>query len=216
MVRRETVSNKKAQQYYKNTNHVGAQTQSNTEYLEKMGQIILPMSMKIFELEKNIESLNNKLIQSKALAKAADYRSLALQNLSGHDPAVVREAILKLQKVDFLEASDADDKQKNLTVSQGPAEEGQYAIVSGKVFKDGVALENEEIVGSKIELGQDELFKGIDSDIIGMNVNEVKDIKFLVQDQEYQINIQLLGLRDKPVVVEEQSQGSPSEETELN
>ncbi len=203
--------NKKAQQY-RNKNHLGAQTSVNTDMLEQLGQLVVPMSMKVFELEKRLESLSRQLQDTKATAKIAEYKAQALQNLSEHSSKTVRAEIVKLQKKDFQIQSDADDRIKGLTNSDGPATLGQVAIVSGKVSKDGIELEDEEIIGSKPEIGKDELFRGIDEAIVGMNVNETKLVTFTVNDKEYQFNFQLLGLRNKPA---EAAEGNENEETEV-
>lgn len=205
--------NKKAQAF-RNKNHLGQQTESNTQNLEQLGQIMMPLAMKVFEIEKTVASLNRQLNESKATAKAAEYRARALQNLSTHSESTVRAEIVTLQKKDFQIQSDLDDQYRGLTVTEGTATEGQFAIVTGKVFKDGVELENEEVIGSKLELGKDELFKGIDEAIFGMAVNEIKMATFKVQEQEYQFHFQLLGLRNKPV--QETTEGNQSEEAQTN
>ena len=173
------------------------------------------MLFRSFELEKKVESLSRQLSETKATAKIAEYRSLAIQQLLEETSATkldVRSRIVALQKKDFQVQSDADDRSRNLTTSNGPATLGQIAIVEGRVSKDGTELENEEIIGSKPELGKDELFKGIDEAILGMNVNESKTATFKVKDQEYTFNFRLLGLRDKPAKTTE----GTSEEAKAN
>jgi len=202
--------NNKAQQY-RNKNHVAAQTTANTENLQSIGQLIIPLSAKVFEMEKTIEALKRQLTEAKTIGTLAEYRATALQKLLGMDPSAVKQAIIELQKVEFQAKSDSDDKKRGLTNASGPATNGQIAIITGKIFKDGRELENEEVIGSKINLGEDDLFSGIDDQILGMMVNDIKMATFKVNEQEYQFHLQLIGLRNEP-----STEGNVSEETEAN
>jgi FKBP-type peptidyl-prolyl cis-trans isomerase (trigger factor) len=196
------MNNKKAQAF-RNKNHLNAQTQSNTQNLQTLGELIIPLSAKVFDLEKKVERLENQLNATKTAATLAEYRAQALQRLSGQSPHAVRDAIVSLQKEDFKRQSDSDDAKRSLTTAEGPATSGQVAVISGKVFQGENELENEEVIGSKITLGDDDLFTGIDEQIIGMIVGETKKVTFKVNDQEYFLMLNLDGLREFPAKAED-------------
>jgi hypothetical protein len=205
------MNNKKAAAY-RNKNHVQAQTQSNTENLHSLGQLIIPLSAKVFDLEKKLQRMENQLQQAKTNAALAEYKAVAIQRILGLDGDQIRSNIVSLQKEDFQKQSDADDKARNLLTVDGPAKEGQIALISGKIFKGDLELQNEEVIGSKITLGDDDLYKGIDSGVFGMLVGETKSIPFSVNEQEYSIALTLEGLREHPAKSEETS----NEETQVN
>ena len=202
--------NKKAQAF-RNKNHIGAQTQVNTDTLQQLGQIIMPLSLRVFEMEKTIENLQRQVSEAKTMASLAELKASAIQKLANVDAKAVKAEIVSLQKADFKAKSEADDKRRNLTTVEGAAELGQIALISGEILKDGVSLENEEVIGSKITLGDDDLYEGIDESVIGMVVGETKLIDFKVREETYQFLLTLNGLRTAP-----STEGNPSEEAQTN
>lgn len=208
--------NKKAAAF-RNKNHMQAQTQHNTDNLTQLGQMMMPIALKVFEMEKTIERLQRQLSETKSTAKIAEYKAQALSELSTIPADVIRSTILGLQRKDFQVQSDADDRVRGLTIAEGPANEGQIALIEGKVFdSEGKELTDEEIVGSKPELGKDDLFKGVDQFIIGKKPGETGTAKFTVNEKEYSLSFLLIGLRDRPAPAQEQTEEGNSEEAQVN
>ncbi len=202
--------NTKAELYKKrHAKQVAAQTEVNTNQLQNNQRMIAGLAMKLYSLEQSVQRLQSRLDKAEASARYADYRSSALSTLLQASNTYSEEAILaeieKLQIADFEINSSLDDQKNNLKdAGNGPAENGQQAILILKLLKDGKELISERVVRSKIELGKNELLPGVDEAVVGMSVGETKQVAMDLQGKTDQAEITLLGLRKvKPAPAEE-------------
>jgi len=193
--------NVKAERYKKrHQKQVAAQTEVNTDQLNSNKRIIAGLAMKLYEMEQKVQRMSKRLERAEATARYADYRSSALSTLLQASGTYSEESILNeiesLQIKDFETNSSLDDQQNNLEdAGNGPAENGQQAILTLKLLKDGKELITERVVRSKIELGKNEMLPGIDEALVGMNVGESKRVPLDLQGKTDEAEITLLGLR---------------------
>ncbi len=187
--------NEKASQFRskRDVKALGLQADQNHTALQQMQQLVMGLSLKTFELE-------TKLRHAENVARLCEYRTRAIVGLmEGGQPvgekSVIRR-IMQFQEEEFEKGSALDDQQRNLeVVTSETAQSGMIAITTIRLFKDGAELEDERVVRSKIELGRNELFKGLDEAIIGLQIGESKSFPLNIQDKTDSAEVTLLGLR---------------------
>jgi len=187
--------NEKASQFRskRDVKALGLQADQNHTALQQMQQLIMGLSLKTLELE-------SKLRHAENVARLCEYRTRAIVGLMEGGQAIgeksVIRRIMQFQEEEFEKGSALDDQQRNLEeVTNEVAQSGMIAITTIRIFKDGAELEDERVVRSKIELGRNELFKGLDETIIGLQIGESKSFPLNIQDKTDLAEVTLLGLR---------------------
>lgn len=169
---------------------------NNEQRFGQLQQLVLTNLKKQFELEQRIGQIG-------ALARMADWRSLAILRLlqqQGVTTEQIEAMQEQLQVEDFEKRSDEDDATRKLTNADSEAAaNGHTAILSFKVYKNGVELKEERMVRSKINIGQGEFLPEIDAQVLGMKVGETKTFPLNIQEKTDQAEVTLIGLRSVPV-----------------
>jgi len=188
-------------------------SEANQSAIAQLQQMVLGMSYKLYELETKLQRAEN-------VARVADTRSTALQNLvskAGISQEDVMAEIMSIQANDFEEASAADDAKRGLEKvedANATAAIGQHAIMTLSFFKDGSEIIEERIVRSKIELGKKELLgELLDDAVIGMKVGESKEISLDIAGKIDTAKVTLLGLRNAPAAEAAPAEGQAAENT---
>lgn len=205
----------KADEFRKRNRKLDAlNSQQNAETNLKIFQMLLDVLGKMKKLEDQMKDLFPK-------ARIAEWRSLAIMRLCHEKNLLTEQEVVEkgnqLMIEDFQQHSDADDKARSLITVQGPAEDGMYAILNLKVYKDGQELQDQEIPRSKIEIGKVEQFPELDAAVRGMNVGETKRFPLKLMQQTDEGQVVLLGLRQAPKPAKEgvdgtQEQDQPSQQ----
>lgn len=197
------MSNDKASSFRKRQlKTIGAQSDQNTSALKNLQQMAYSLAMKVFQMENDIRQLRNQADRATSIAKASEYRSLALSKLLTEkvvDEQILNIEIEQMQIEDFEENSRADDARRGLqAVDDQVAEKGLFAILTVRFFKSGEELKKEKIVRSKIEIGKEELFQGVDASVVGLKVGESRRFPLNIENQVDEAEVTLLGLRKAP------------------
>ena len=143
-------------------------------------------------------------------AKAAGFDNLAIARLLekvGITQDQIEEVSNEVLIENFNAESEADDKVRGLEVVEGrPAQKGDFAIFSLKLFKDGVELKDQEVPRGKVELGAYEKFPEFDDNLVGMTIGEVKKVELNLMDSTDHGEFHLLGLRQKCIMPSEEGE----------
>lgn len=172
-----------------------------TNVQEQMMGLLLGLSKRIFELERELKEVKTLL----PIAKAADYRSLSVQRILEEKAIIKKDEMLRVNNdiivEDFDLKSIQDDKIKGLEVVEDrPAQKDDFVILNLKFFKDGKELEEEEYPRSKVCLGSIELFPELHDAVMGMKVGGKKLFPVELMGQTDHSQVTLIGIRQKRIV----------------
>jgi len=159
--------------------------------IHSLKQALMSIYQKMYQMDAAIQ-------QNQRVGNALDFRTRALSQLlerAGVTEKQIREKVEELQVEQFERDSAEDDKNRNLVAAEGPAQNGLFATTTIRLFKDGVEVENEKIVRSKIELGKSELLPEVDQAIAGMSVGDTKTFALDLQGRTDTAELTLLSLK---------------------
>lgn len=167
-----------------------ANSDSQESQLKQLQQAVVAVYQKLFQVEKT--SQNQRRIDD-----VLDLRTRAVMSLLekvGITESDIKAKINDLQVENFDRQSAEDDKRRNLEPAEGPAEKGHIATTTILVYKDGVEVEDERVVRSKVELGKAEFLQEVDDAVIGMQVGETKEFPLSLQGKTDTAKLTLLAL----------------------
>jgi FKBP-type peptidyl-prolyl cis-trans isomerase (trigger factor) len=180
--------------------------------IQQLQKTVMGVFQKMFQIEQRTNS-------SSRIENVLDFRTRAvveiLKEKLGITDEQIKNKIFDLQVEQFTTESAADDVERNLEEADGAVENGMFAISTIKVFKDGVEVEQQRVVRSKVEVGKAEFLPEIDSALVGMKVGETKTIDLNLQGQTDKAEITVLGLRKHKVEAPkaEEKAEEPTQET---
>ena len=169
--------------------------------IQSLRQAVMAVYQKLYQMEAAIQS-------GQRVSSALDFRTRAITTLlgkAGITESEIKAEVEALQVEQFNRDSEEDDKKRGLVTADGPAENGHFATTTIRLYKDGVEVENERIVRSKVELGKAELLPEIDAAVLGMNVGETRQFALDLQGRSDTAEVTLLALKKK----EETKETSP-------
>jgi hypothetical protein len=161
--------------------------------LHSLKQAIMAIYQKLYQMDSAIQG-------NQRVSSALDFRSRAIVSLLekvGISEKEIKDQVQELQVEQFDRDSAEDDKKRNLVPSEGPAASGQYATTTIRVFKDGLEVESERIVRSKVQLGKAEFLPEVDEAVLGMNVGETKSFPLNLQERTDTAEVTLLSLKEE-------------------
>ena len=161
--------------------------------LNTLKQAMMGIYQKLYQLE-------NASQNARRADNLLDFRTRAITNLLGRlgvSDADVKAEVFTLQVQQFERDSAEDDKKRNLVPANGPAQKGQFAITTIRLFKDGVEVEDERVVRSKVELGKAEFLPEVDEAIYGMQIGDTKTFPLKLGAVVDSAELTLLSLADK-------------------
>lgn len=169
-----------------------------SQRLETATTLLFGLSKRVFEMDKKVRDLTRT-------ANAADWRSSAILEVLAVSvdqngvPLIAKASVStkaeELQIEDFDARAVEFDKINGLVPVDGPAEKGHFATVSMDYFKDGVKLEEQKTVRSKIHLGEHELFPELDAFIMGMKVGETRKFPLSLMGLTDDVEVFLIDLK---------------------
>lgn len=155
----------------------------------QMSQRISQMLLK--QLMDNQQNMRQDLGHTLGLINELQYKLLAYQQVTGLDVAKLNEAANALRLKDFNEASDREDKEQGFTTADVVGEDSTIIITSTTENVD------KGIFRSRIKLSE----CGV-KDMIDGFMGRPVGAKIITQLNGDEHTIELLGIRNPPVVVE--------------
>lgn len=193
--------NPKAQQFSKKTaiKQEQAQSEVNRQALQSLQQMAYSLFYQVYGMASRVEALEKEANQSRVRTKALT----SLLSRSGVTQDEVKETVDSIIVEEFEKNSSDDDKVKSLSVvSNEAAQVGMSAILSIRVFKDGLELVDQQVLRSKVELGKGEIAADVENAVVGMTIGETKRIEMKIEDKTDSAQITLLGLRKPPAATQ--------------
>lgn len=195
--------------------HLNSEKQQTN--INQLFRLILGLTNRLFQLEQ-------KLLPLLPVAKAADWRSLAIMKMlsetvdSNGNVLITEDAIsnkIESLETEFFDKENLLDDQKRglLIADEDVAADGHFVIATINIFKDGKELPEERVVRTKLELGAHELFPELDDAIRGMKVGEIKKFPLDLQGRTDTAELKLLGLRNPKPKEEPQNAPDSPEQT---
>jgi hypothetical protein len=174
--------------------------------MERMVGLILGLSKRLMDLEKEVKDMKVML----PIAKAADYRSLAVQRLLESKGISNKEEMIKITNEILIEDFDLKSAQDDVTqgleiVTDRLTQKDDHVIINMKFYKDGKELVEEEYPKTKITIGSYEMFPELDDALISMKIGECKKFPVNLINETDECVVTLIGIRQKRIIPDEAS-----------
>lgn len=158
--------------------------------LEMAGRVT---QMMVQQMMQNVQNISQDLGKAFATINELQYKILAMQSVGNFDMKAMQAKAEELRLNDFIEASDAEDKQGNFTISDKVQDDSTVIITSSTPDDTGIFRSRIKLA----ECGVPALIQGLTGQTIGAKVT----CKLNGTDH----TVELLGVRNPPpaVVVEE-------------
>lgn len=158
--------------------------------LEMAGRVT---QMMVQQMMQNVQNISQDLGKAFATINELQYKILAMQSVGNFDMKAMQAKAEELRLNDFIEASDAEDKQGNFTISDKVQDDSTVIITSSTPDDTGIFRSRIKLA----ECGVPALIQGLAGQTIGAKVT----CKLNGTDH----TVELLGVRNPPpaVVVEE-------------
>lgn len=158
--------------------------------LEMAGRVT---QMMVQQMMQNVQNISQDLGKAFATINELQYKILAMQSVGNFDMKAMQAKAEELRLNDFIEASDAEDKQGNFTISDKVQDDSTVIITSSTPDDTGIFRSRIKLA----ECGVPALIQGLAGQTIGTKVS----CKLNGTDH----TVELLGVRNPPpaVVVEE-------------
>lgn len=179
------------------------QIQSLDKELQNLQMAGRVTQMMVQQVMQNMQAVSQDLGKAFATINELQYKILAMQTVGNFDMKAMQVKAEELRLNDFIEASDAEDKQGNFTIGDKVQDDSTVIITSTTTDDTGIFRSRIKLA----ECGVPALIQGLSGQAVGAKVT----CKLNGMDH----TVELLGIRNPPpaVVVEE----TPvSEETPAN
>ena len=129
----------------------------------------------IIKMEKGQDLEFTAIVQTKPEVKIEKYKGIEIPKIEYN---VSNEDIEK-------EVKQMQEKNARLVSIETPVENGNIAVIDFEGFVDGVAFEGGKAENHELEIGSGSFIPGFEDQIIGMKVDEEKDIKVTFPKEYY-------------------------------
>jgi len=172
--------------------------------IERISGVVIKLAERLMGLEK---ALHARISHVEQVARAADYRSVAIQKLldkAGISESDVLGKLEQLQVEEFERASAKDDTAKGLVADDGgEADLASTVIITAQYFNGETAVAGSGVLRSKLELAQaNNVTEGLQDALVGKKVGETVKIPAKLDGNEVTAEIRLLGIRKKAAAPE--------------
>ncbi|MDA5108952.1 MULTISPECIES: trigger factor [Brevibacillus] len=126
------------------------------------------------QMEKGKPLIFKATVTVKPEVKLGDYKNLTIESKEFNVTDADVEAELKRMQERHAEL---------VAVEEGPAQNGDLAVIDFEGFQDGVAFEGGKAENYTLELGSGTFIAGFEEQVVGMNVGEEKEINVTFPEQ---------------------------------
>ena len=169
--------------------------------LERLSAIVIKLTEKVMGLEK---ALHARVSHVEQVARAADYRSVAIQKLldrAGISEGDVLSKLEQLQVEEFDRASSKDDATRGLVSDDtGEVTTDSTVIIAVQYQSGDTVISGSGVLRSKLELSQaNTVADGLQEALVGKRVGDTVRVPVKLDGSDAIAEIRLLGLRKKAV-----------------
>ena len=139
----------------------------DNEVKENNIEVVSKPEIDIVEIGKGKDLVFTAIVQTKPEVKLGKYKGISMKKI---EYKVTDEDIQKeLERM-------ADKNSRLVSIEDEPVEEKDIAVIDFEGFIDGVAFEGGKAENHELEIGSKKFIPGFEDQIIGMKVDEEKDI----------------------------------------
>ena len=144
-------------------------------YEDAFNEVVSKPQIDIIKMEKGQDLEFTAIVQTKPEVKIEKYKGIEIPKIEYN---VSNEDIEK-------EVKQMQEKNARLVSIETPVENGNIAVIDFEGFVDGVAFEGGKAENHELEIGSGSFIPGFEDQIIGMKVDEEKDIKVTFPKEYY-------------------------------
>ena len=146
------------------------------EVKENSLEVVSRPKIDIVQMEKGKDLIFTAVVQTKPEVKLGKYKGIEVEkveyNVSDED---VKHELGHL----------AEKNARLITVEDRPVESGDITVIDFEGFVDGVAFEGGKAEGHELTIGSNTFIPGFEDQIIGMKIDEEKDVKVTFPEQYF-------------------------------
>ena len=139
-------------------------------------EIVSRPDIDITQIEKGKDLVFTAVMQTKPEAKLGKYKGIEIEkieyNVTDHD---IEHELGHMQ----------EHNARIISVEDKPVEKGNIATIDFEGFVDGKAFEGGKAEGHELEIGSGSFIPGFEDQVIGMKIDEEKDIKVKFPDEYF-------------------------------
>ena len=139
-------------------------------------EIVSRPDVDITQIEKGKDLIFTAVMQTKPEAKLGKYKGIEIEkieyNVTDHD---IEHELGHMQ----------EHNARIVSVEDRPVESGDIATIDFEGFVDGKAFEGGKAEGHELEIGSNTFIPGFEDQVIGMKIDEEKDIKVKFPDEYF-------------------------------
>ncbi len=142
----------------------------------KLEIVSRPQDLEITQIEKGKDLIFTAVMQTKPEAKLGKYKGIEIKkieyNVTDHD---IEHELEHMQ----------EHNSRLISIDDRPVEKGDIATIDFEGFVDGKAFEGGKAEKHELEIGSNTFIPGFEDQVIGMKINEEKDIKVKFPDEYF-------------------------------
>ena len=135
---------------------------------EKKIDVVSRPDIEITQIEKGKDLIFTAIMQTKPEVKLEKYKGIEIKKIEYN----VTDEDIK-HELEHMQ----EHNSRIITVEDKPVEKGNIATIDFEGFVDGKAFEGGKAEGHELEIGSNTFIPGFEDQIIGMKIDEEKDIK---------------------------------------
>ena len=138
------------------------------EIKENNLDVVSKPEIDIVQMEKGKDLIFTAVVQTKPEVELGKYKGIELKKV---------EYKVEDKDIEHELGHMAEKNARVITVEDRPAKEGDIAVIDFEGSVDGVAFEGGKAENHELELGSHSFIEGFEDQVVGMKIDEEKDIK---------------------------------------
>ena len=146
------------------------------EIKENNLDVVSKPEIDIVQMEKGKDLIFTAVVQTKPEVELGKYKGIELKKV---------EYKVEDKDIEHELGHMAEKNARVITVEDRPAKEGDIAVIDFEGSVDGVAFEGGKAENHELELGSHSFIEGFEDQVVGMKIDEEKDIKVKFPDEYF-------------------------------
>ena len=146
------------------------------EVKENNLEVVSRPKIDIVQMEKGKDLIFTAVVQTKPEVKLGKYKGIEVEKV---------EYNVSDEDVEHELGHLAEKNARLITVEDRPVESGDITVIDFEGFVDGVAFEGGKAEGHELTIGSNTFIPGFEDQIIGMKIDEEKDVKVTFPEQYF-------------------------------
>ena len=146
------------------------------EIAENKLEVVSKPEIDIVQIGKGKELIFTAVVQTKPEVKLGKYKGIELEKVE--NKIMAKDVNAELERM-------AEKNARLISVEDGAVKEKDIAVIDFEGFVDGVAFEGGKAENHELEIGSKTFIPGFEDQVIGMKVDEEKDINVKFPDEYF-------------------------------